>query len=67
MNTSIRRTACLLVLAAFAAGLGGCNTMRGVGRDTAVVGDKIEKEADRHIDDEDDEGSRPSTPSPRLP
>lgn len=55
MNMSIRRAIVLLVLAAFAAGLSGCNTLRGVGRDTAVVGEKIEKEADRHIDEDDED------------
>lgn len=31
--------------------LGGCNTMRGVGKDTEAVGDKIQDEAEQHLDD----------------
>lgn len=41
----------LLALSTFAVASVGCNTMRGVGRDTEAVGKKIEKEADREIDD----------------
>lgn len=37
--------------------LGGCNTMRGVGKDTEAVGDKIQDEAEQHLeDDEEDDG-----------
>lgn len=32
--------------------LGACNTMRGVGKDTEAVGDKIQDEAEQHMDDE---------------
>ena len=64
MNASIRRAAGLVALFGFALSLAGCNTMRGVGRDTAVVGEKIEAEADRHIDDEDKKDS--SQPSSSL-
>ena len=62
MNVLIRRASVILVLAAFAAGLSGCNTMRGVGRDTAVVGEKIEEEAERHID-EDEQDDQPAQSS----
>ena len=62
MNIAIRRPIAWLVLAFLAAGMAGCNTMRGVGRDTAVVGEKIEAEADRHID-KDDEDKTPATPA----
>ena len=52
MSTSIRGLVRLLALACLAASLLGCNTMSGIGKDTAAVGEKIEKEADRHIDDD---------------
>ncbi|MCK7593061.1 hypothetical protein [Pseudomarimonas salicorniae] len=55
MNLSIGRVAVLLLIILLAVMLSACNTLRGVGRDTAVVGEKIEKEADRHIDDENDQ------------
>jgi predicted small secreted protein len=32
--------------------LGACNTMRGVGKDTEAVGDKIQDEAEQHMADE---------------
>lgn len=51
MNIAIRKLSIVLALAAFACSMSACHTMSGVGKDTAVVGEKIEKEADRHIDD----------------
>jgi predicted small secreted protein len=38
--------------------LGACNTMRGVGKDTEAVGDKIQDEAEEHMDDEKKDDSR---------
>lgn len=65
MNVSIRRTTILLVLACFTLSLSACNTMRGIGRDTAAVGEEIEEEAGEHVDDDGDydRPRRPSTPS----
>lgn len=53
MNTPFRKTMLLLLAAAFAFGLGACNTMKGVGKDTERAGEKIQAEADQHIDDDD--------------
>lgn len=38
--------------------LGACNTMRGVGKDTEAVGDKIQDEAEEHMDDEKKDDGR---------
>lgn len=43
--------------------LGACNTMRGVGKDTEAVGEKIQDEAEQHID-EDKKDESPSLKSP---
>lgn len=59
MNTVIRKLSFVLVVAAFACSISACNTMSGLGKDTAVVGEKIEKEADRHIDDDDRNATQP--------
>lgn len=53
MNTTIRNLSVLLLAAVFAFGLGACNTMSGLGKDTQKAGEKIEKEAERHTDDDD--------------
>jgi len=53
MNIAIRNALVILVVAAFAFSMTACNTMRGLGKDTAVVGEKIEDEAERHIDEDD--------------
>jgi predicted small secreted protein len=43
--------------------LGACNTMRGVGKDTEAVGDKIQDEAEQHMDDEEkDDGREGASP-----
>lgn len=60
MNAILRTVTLLLTLGVFAAAATGCNTMRGVGRDTAAVGEKIEEEADRHLDDEPDRTPPPA-------
>jgi predicted small secreted protein len=66
MNTSARRFASFLILACLTLSLTtACNTMRGLGKDTTVVGEKIEEEADRHIDD--DEKRDPSSAPAALP
>jgi predicted small secreted protein len=57
MNIAIRKLSIILVVAAFVCATTACNTMSGLGKDTAVVGEKIEKEAERHIDDEDKDGA----------
>ena len=51
MNNTIRKVSAALLLGVFVIGLTACNTMAGVGKDTKKAGEKIEKEADRHIDD----------------
>ncbi len=51
MKNTIRKVSVALLLGAFVIGLTACNTMAGVGKDTQKAGEKIEKEADRHIDD----------------
>jgi len=53
----MKRTIALLLLALFSMGtLSACHTMAGVGEDVEAVGDKIEDEAEGHIDcDESDE------------
>lgn len=61
MNPIIQKFFVLTLLASFALVMTACNTMRGVGRDTSAVGKSIEREAERHIDD--DEGVQsPSQP-----
>ncbi len=37
-----------LVLAAFAAGLVACNTVKGVGKDLQKAGEKLEDSAEKH-------------------
>jgi predicted small secreted protein len=44
----------LVLVAAFATP--GCNTVSGFGKDTQKAGEKIEDEADRHIEDRSDAG-----------
>ncbi|WP_225444737.1 entericidin A/B family lipoprotein [Pseudomarimonas arenosa] len=56
MKNTLRIALTLLTTTGFALGLSACNTMHGLGRDTQVVGEKIEKEADRHIDNKHDDG-----------
>jgi predicted small secreted protein len=38
--------------------LSACNTMRGVGKDTEAVGDKIQDEAEQHMDDDKKDDGR---------
>lgn len=54
---STKRMLALFLLAMFSIGtLGACNTMAGLGEDVGKAGDKIEDEAESHIDcDESDE------------
>ena len=51
MNSTIRKISALLLLCTFVLSTTACNTMAGVGKDTQKAGEKIEKEADRHIDE----------------
>lgn len=51
MNSTIKKISVAVLLGAFVLGSTACNTMAGVGKDTQKAGEKIEKEADRHIDE----------------
>src|SRR5690606_18419869 len=57
----MKRLLALLLLSLFSMGtLTACNTMAGVGEDIEAAGDKIEDEAEGHIDcDTSDESSSP--------
>ena len=55
MNTNARKTAVVLSVFVFALGLSACNTIKGVGKDTQKAGEKIEAEADQHIDNDDND------------
>jgi predicted small secreted protein len=62
MNINVPKLFPLLLVSAFALSLSACNTMKGLGEDTEVAGEKIQKEADSHIDDKDktdDKRNRP--------
>jgi predicted small secreted protein len=50
MNTQIRKNLIVLLIGGFVLTLVACNTIKGVGKDTEVAGEVIQKEADRHID-----------------
>lgn len=50
MNKTFRKLSVLLLLSAFVLNLTACNTIAGVGKDTQKAGEKIEKEAERHVD-----------------
>jgi entericidin A len=49
-SASLRTFAALLLIATFSLGLSACNTMSGLGKDTQKAGEKVEEEAERHID-----------------
>jgi predicted small secreted protein len=49
-SSPLRTFATLLLIATFSLGLSACNTMSGLGKDTQKAGEKVEKEAERHID-----------------
>lgn len=51
MNTTIRKILVSLFIASFVLSMGACRTMRGLGEDTEKAGEKIQKEADQHIDE----------------
>ena len=53
MDRSLRLLMPLLfaVAVAIAFSLGACNTMSGLGKDTQKAGEKLEDEAERHIDE----------------
>ncbi len=51
MNSHTRKLSLLLLTCAFAFSLSACNTMKGLGKDTERAGEKIQKEAGRHDDD----------------
>lgn len=50
MKSTLLKISAFLLLGAFVMNITACNTMAGVGKDTQKAGEKIEKEADRHID-----------------
>lgn len=58
MNTNIRKISMLLLVATFALSLGACKTMHGIGEDTEKLGEKVQKEADQHTEDDDNNDNR---------
>ncbi len=46
MNTTMRKIWVLIFLGTFVAGVSGCNTVKGVGKDTEKAGEAIQREAD---------------------
>ena len=58
MHTNFRKIALLLLVAAFAFSTSACNTMNGLGKDTEKAGEKIQKEADQHTKDDDNQDNR---------
>lgn len=62
MKINVRKLSTVLLFGAFALSMSACNTMRGLGEDTEVAGDKIQKEADRHIDDKNKKDDRSRLP-----
>ena len=46
MNMNIRRIWVLILLGAFVAAVSGCNTVKGVGKDTEKAGEAIQREAE---------------------
>ncbi|MBL0029574.1 MAG: entericidin [Rhodanobacteraceae bacterium] len=58
MNTNIRKSFLILLVAGFAVSVGACKTMHGIGEDTEIVGEKIQKEADQHTKDDDNQDNR---------
>ena len=46
MNTNMRKIWILVFLGAFVATLSGCNTVKGVGKDTEKAGEAIQREAE---------------------
>lgn len=61
MNRTFRSVAMLAALGAFALVASGCNTIKGVGKDTQKVGEEIEEAAEEH--DRTQSDSRTSTES----
>lgn len=58
MTTPVRKLLVAVLVSASLFCLSACNTMRGLGEDTEVAGEKIQKEADSHIDDKDKKDDR---------
>ena len=54
MNTKTRNISVALLLAFFTLGASGCNTIRGIGKDTEKAGEKIQTEADEQRDGDKD-------------
>ena len=58
MNTRLKNCSTLLAIVAFALSVGACKTMHGIGEDTENVGNKIQKEADQHTENDDNNDNR---------
>ena len=53
MSTNLRRTLMLLLVGVSSVGLGACGVMREVGEGTESAGEKIQDEAEGHMDPDD--------------
>ena len=58
MNPTQKNAMTRLAVIALVLGLGACKTMHGIGEDTEAVGNKIQKEADQHTENDDNEDNR---------
>jgi len=59
MNTIRRSFTMILLAGAITLGLSACNTFRGIGKDTQVVGEKIEDKADEKQKQQQKQPNRP--------
>ncbi len=50
MQLQTKKILAVLIIGGFTLNLVACNTIKGVGKDTEVAGEVIQKQADRHID-----------------
>ena len=50
MNTYARKILVVMLIGGSSLGLCACNTMHGLGKDTEAAGEKIQEEADSHLD-----------------
>lgn len=58
MNMIIRKSFAVLAIAAFAITVSACHTIHGAGEDVETVAKKVQKEADQHTGDDDNEDNR---------
>ena len=63
MNTNIRKSFLILLVAGFAVSASACKTMHVIGEDTEIVGAKIQKEAYQHTKHDDNQDN----PEPDQP